>query len=359
MGITESISEQVRLYNHNDIKIGCCPFHKETAPSLIVYPAEDRFVCLSCGASGNAEEFMQILHKKERSAAACAEVKGNERLYDVLRSASGYFSWRLGSDRGKEGLEYFKNRGLTDETMKAFSLGVSGGFGDRLIQNLKKWGYTDEEILNAGLSFQKEGDKPTDRFYDRVMFPIKDEEGRIIGFTGRALSPEAEKKMKYCNTPETDLFRKRETVYGLDLAKQSPKDYFILVEGNMDVISMHQYGFGNAVASCGTSLTREQCRKLKAYKNRVMVMYDSDDPGVTSAIRAIRLLRDEGLDVVVTDVFPYKDPDELLKKAGAEQMRKQIRSAMHATKYIAKMAEPEEALNELLQTDVSDLERFL
>ena len=357
--ITEVISSHVRLYNHKNLKIGCCPFHKETAPSLIVYPAEGRFICLSCGESGDQNDFIAKLHAKD-TGAAIESSQGDERLYAIMKSAAGYYSWRLHSEGGKVGMEYFQQRGLTEETIEKFSLGLAGKFGNRLLTNLKKWGYTEQEADQAGLILEKEDGEKADRFWDRVMFPLKDENGRVIGFTGRALSGDAVKKMKYCNTPETEIFQKRETLYGLDLAKDSAKDYFILCEGNMDVIAMHQTGFDNAVASCGTALTKEQCRKMKAYKKRVMLMYDSDEPGVTSTVKAIRLLRDEGLEVVVTDLYPSKDPDELLMRFGREEMLKRIKSSMHATKFIVKNASPSDALQELLlNTNPEEYKKFI
>lgn len=363
--IENVIGQHVRLKkyqkNGTDIRIGCCPFHFETAPSFLVFPKEDRFVCLSCGASGNTDDFMQLLHKKDPLPVPdTVKKEGYDRLYDVLESACGYYSWRLQSDAGTEGLEYFHNRGLTDETIKKFSLGTAGRFGDNLIRNLKKWGFSEEEIAAAGLSFQKDDEAPTDRFYGRAMFPLKDEEGRVIGFTGRAITSEAVKKMKYVNTPETDIFKKRETLYGLDLAKQSQKDYFILVEGNMDVISMHQAGFDNAIASCGTALTKQQCEVMKRYKQRVLLMYDADDPGIISAIKAVKLLRETGLEVVVVDLIPFKDPDELIKAEGRSGMQNKIRSAVNATEFYARNADPQEALTELLlYTDPAKFDRLL
>ena len=332
----------VKLYRHKNIYVGCCPFHEETSPSLIVDPAKNSYICLSCGAYGTSED-----GPEEENAETCADPQRKDRVTGILRMAAEYYCVRLAEEDGQKGLDYFLNRGLTGKTIDQFLLGHAPGYGDHLIRFLEKNGVSKKEILEAGLAVEKDG-KFRDRFYDRVMFPLTDEDGNIVGFTGRAIDPEGAKKMKYFNSPESPYFKKRELLFGLDKAKNSESSFFILVEGNMDVIALHQAGFDNAVASCGTALTASQCQLLKQYKDKVLLMYDADGPGIASSVKAARLLGDADLRTAVTDASPYKDPDELIKAEGAEGIQERIRKAMPAGKFLIRMSDADKAVDHLL-----------
>ena len=358
--IVAAVEQRVKLIKRSDYYIGCCPLHPAKSPTLVVNPKDGTFVCLTCGESGNAEYFMKKTGLIQQEPAETEIPENAERIFDLNKRASDYFNYRLKQPKyGEKYLKYFTDRGTSIESIELWKLGAAPEYGEYLLSNIRKWGYKDQEAEKAGLVYQKEG-KYQDRFWDRVMFPLFDEKGNTVGFTGRAISGEAVKKMKYCNTPETELFQKRHLVYGLNFAKHSNRGFFILVEGNMDVITMHQYGFDNTVASCGTALTGEQCRLLRKYKKRVMLMYDSDQAGIKSSIKAIKKLKDNGLEVVVAPKLdPYKDPDEFLKKAGKEKMNEKIFDAMHATQFLVNNMEPAAAVRELLlNTDISRIQEF-
>lgn len=364
--LLREVRKVVKLYDHKGIKIGCCPFHLETAPSFVVDPQTKEFCCLSCGAHGNVTKFISLYYhlpieevERRMNHQPRPESKFRADLNEINEIAADYYNWRLTSEYGESCLSYFKRRGLTDETIRSFKLGYSCSYGTHLISYLKKKGYEEEKIAEAGLAFEKDGEY-FDRFSNRAMFPLKDEEGRILGFTGRALDEKGEKKAKYMNTPETEAFQKRNLLYGMDVAKISDKKYFVLVEGNMDVISMHQAGFTNTVASCGTALTEHQCSLMKQYKDRVIVMYDSDTAGVTSTRKAIRLLREAGFSVTIANLTPYKDPDELIKARGWEEMVKRIKDVENYKKFLFQHDDPEEAIKLLLeQVDVKDFNRYI
>lgn len=363
MDIVSTISKKVQLYNHGGLMVGQCPFHREKTPSLVVNPEKGTFTCLCCGAAGDMFDFiarysnMPIEEVKTRFGVLSAAKKQpfNKRLSNVIDSAAQYYEWRMTTPYGKKGLDYFKNRGLTDETIKKFNLGVANDFGSYLIEHLKKLGYTETEIEKAGLILRKDDGSIYDRFWNRVMFPLKDEDGNFLGFTGRTLQETAD-KMKYCNSPETEIFRKHDIVYGLDLARNSSRDSFVIVEGNMDVISMHQAGFDNAVASCGTALTKDQCLRMRKYKKKAIILYDTDTAGITATKRAIRLLTENGFEVTCSDSLPYKDPDEFLRNSSREIMEMKLENSESYHDWLVRNGTPEEAMEILLLN--TDPERY-
>ena len=361
--IVEEIRKVVKLYDRKGLKIGLCPFHLETEPSLIVDPKDQTFTCLSCGKHGGLKTFQSLYYHIPLEALLEGEKEEkqfDQTIADVNKAAAEYYNWRLKSQYGEKCLRYFTNRGLTEGTIDQFLLGVSCSYGDHLVKTLEKRGFDEEAILRAGLALQKDDGSVVDRFYNRAMFPLPDEDGNILGFTGRALDKEAEERAKYVNTPETKVFHKRKMLYGMEAAKQSSKSYFILVEGNMDVISMHQAGFTNTVASCGTALTRDQCQLMKQYKERVIVMYDSDEAGVTSTKKAISLLRDAGLSVTVASLSPFKDPDELIKGKGKEEMVARIKNVINFRTFLVRNDDPEAAIRMLIQNvSLEDLKKYV
>ena len=352
MDIVNTIASKVKLYKHNNLLIGLCPFHEEKNPSLIVNPAEGTFRCLSCGAHGDASDFIAKYahvprHAVLRYTAEEKSEKFNQRFSDANRMAAEYYHFRLTHAKSaNSALEYLKRRGLKEKTIEDFCLGASGGYGRKLIEHLEKKGFSEEELLDAGLAFRNQKDGEVyDRFFNRVMFPFRNENGEYVGFTGRAIDPESEDRMKYSNTPGTEIFHKKEFLYGFDTAKDAREDYFILVEGNMDVISLHQAGFESAVASSGTALTEEHCLMLRKYKERVVLMYDSDEPGIKAAKKAVPMMREAGLSVIIATAAPCKDPDELVKKAGASGVTDALRSAVGSAEFLAvHAADPKEAL---------------
>lgn len=246
------------------------------------------------------------------------------QLLEVNREAAKYFYFQLRSPQGKPGYEYFKNRQLSEETMKQFGLGYANKTSDDLVHYLHSKGYKDDLLTEAGLATFDERFGMHDKFWNRVMFPIQDSNHRVIGFGGRVMG---DGKPKYLNSPETPIFDKSRNLYGLNFARTSRKNNFILCEGYMDVIAMHQAGFNQAVASLGTAFTSGQANILRRYTENIYLAYDSDGAGVNAALRAIGILREVGLTGKIINMQPYKDPDEFIKNLGAEEFRKRIDEA--------------------------------
>ena len=342
--IEEVIGEFVSLKKRGANHIGCCPFHNEKTPSFYVSPSKGIFKCFGCGKSGNAVGFLmdhehytypealRYLAQKynieieEEKLTDEQKERQNERdaLFHVSEFAQKYFADLLYNDEmGKAiGLSYFHNRGLSDEIIKTFGLGYCldewSNFTDHALKN----GYSNEVLEKTGLTIYKEGGKKYDRFRGRVMFPIFSISGRVLGFSGRVLSKEKQ-AAKYVNSPDSDIYNKSNILYGLYQAKNaiSKADKCYLVEGNVDVVSMHQSGVCNTVASCGTSLTIEQIRLIKRYTPNVTVLYDGDKAGIKAALRAVNLLFEEGMHVRVV-LFPDgEDPDSYAQKYGSTQLQ--------------------------------------
>ena len=344
--IVEVIGGYVRLKRTGSNYAGLCPFHKEKTPSFWVSRTKQIFYCFGCHAGGNVLTFMMKynnmsfveamqtladraginLPHPEYSGEASEQADRKAMLLEVNKKAASYYSYILQSDAGRKGLEYLKKRGLSDETIKEFGLGYTGRNG-ALYRHLKEKGYTDEVLKDSGLFTFDEKRGASDKFWNRVMFPITDERGRIIGFGGRVMG---DAKPKYMNSPETPIFNKRRNLFGLNVARASKRKYMILCEGYMDVISMHQAGFDSAVASLGTALTPEQASLLHRYTKQVLLLYDSDGAGRTAAVRAIPLLKDAGIESRVVDLTPYKDPDEFITALGADEMEKRLAEAQDA-----------------------------
>lgn len=342
--IVDVIGEHVKLKRTGKNYVGLCPFHSEKTPSFSVSPDRQLYYCFGCHASGNVITFamqyqnasfteaVQIL--ADRAGVALPEQsfsKENkekedrkELLLDIYRKAAAYYIYKLGTPAGKYGLDYLKNRGLSDETIKRFGLGYSGKYSDELYKYLKSKGYDDRILADSGLFSYNEQRGFSDRFWNRVMFPICDVRGRVIAFGGRVMG---EGKPKYLNSPETELFNKRWNLFGLQIARAHGRENIILCEGYMDAISMHQRGINNAVASLGTALTEQQARLLSRYTKEVILMYDSDGAGVNAAVRAVPILMAAGLSAKVVRLAPYKDPDELLGAMGPDELKKRIDEA--------------------------------
>lgn len=341
--IVDLISTHVPLKKKGSSYFGNCPFHNEKTPSFSVSRDKQMYYCFGCGAGGNIFTFLMEyenytfteamehlaqrsgieLPKQELSREAREEMDAKALLRSMNKAAAGYFYYVLRNERGQRGLEYLKNRGLTDETMQKFGLGFADIYKDGLYTYLRSKGYKDSQLKDSGLvTIEERG--AYDKFFNRVIFPIVDVNNRVIGFGGRVLG---EGQPKYLNSRETILFDKSRNLYGLNFARSARKPYMILCEGYLDVISMHQAGFTNAVASLGTAFTQSHGLLLKRYTGEVILSFDSDGAGINAARRAIPILKEAGLTVRVLDLKPYKDPDEFIKNLGAEALERRISEA--------------------------------
>lgn len=342
--IVDVISGYVRLQRKGGNHFGLCPFHNEKTPSFSVSQAKQMYYCFGCGAGGNVITFVMeyenytfseaVKMLADRAGIALPEVEYSQemkkresrrsQLLEVNKEAAKYFYFLLRNEQGAVGYRYLTNRGLTAETIKKFGLGYASKYSDDLAKYLKKMGYGDELIKEAGLCAIDEKQGAHDKFWNRVMFPIQDINHRVIGFGGRVMG---EGMPKYLNSPETPIFDKSRNLYGLNFARTSRADNVILCEGYMDVIALHQAGFTQAVASLGTSFTEGQASLLRRYAKEVLLSYDSDGAGVKAALRAIGILKEAGLTGKVINLEPYKDPDEFIKNLGAEAFKERMEAA--------------------------------
>ena len=351
--IVDIISESVRLKKAGRSFSGLCPFHNEKSPSFSVSQEKQIYKCFGCGESGNVITFVMknknmnfidavkyladranILLEDEKRVNPIAKKK--ELLYKVNVEAGRFFFSNLRSN--KMAMEYFLNRGIRQETIKRFGLGYAKDSWNSLLFHLRKLGFSENILLEAGLvlTSEKTGNK-YDRFRNRVMFPVFDYRGKVIGFGGRVLD---DSKPKYLNSPETLVFQKGTNLYGLNFAiKSNMKErYFIIVEGYMDLISLHQHGITNVVASLGTALTVNQARLLKRYADKVIISYDADVAGQTATMRGLEILKDVGFDVRVLSIPQGKDPDEYVRSNGRDAFMKLINEAEGLVEYRIKKA---------------------
>lgn len=333
--IVDVISGYVKLQKKGSSYFGLCPFHNEKSPSFSVSRGKQMYYCFGCGAGGNVFTFIMEYENysfveafkmlAERAGVDIPEVEyskeAKERadlkatLLEINKLAAKYFYAQLKTEQGKLAHTYLTGRGLSEETITAFGLGYSNKYSDDLYRYLKTKGYKDELLVKAGLISVDERHGAHDKFWNRVMFPIMDVNNRVIGFGGRVMG---DAKPKYLNSPETEVFDKSRNLYGLNRARTSRKPYFLICEGYMDVISLHQAGFTNAVASLGTALTTGHASLIKRYVNEVYLTYDSDEAGTRAALRAMPILKEAGITAKIIRMEPYKDPDEFIKNLGTE-----------------------------------------
>ena len=345
--IVDVISGYVRLQKKGSSYFGLCPFHNEKSPSFSVSRQKQMYYCFGCGAGGNVYTFLMEyenfsfveavkyladragieLPEAEYSKEAKAKADLKTSILEVNKTAAKYFYAQLKSERGTQAYTYLKDRGLSDETVTAFGLGYSNKYSDDLYKYLRGKGYSEELIRQAGLVNTDEKHGVYDKFWNRVIFPIMDVNSRVIGFGGRVMG---DAKPKYLNSPETPVFDKSRNLYGLNRARTSRKPYFLLCEGYMDVISLHQAGFTNAVASLGTAFTAQHALLLKRYTDQAVLTYDSDGAGIRAALRAIPILKEAGISAKVLNMKPYKDPDEFIKNLGREEFQKRIDEAVNS-----------------------------
>lgn len=330
--ITELVSSYVNLRRSGRNLVGLCPFHHEKTASFNVYPDNGSFYCFGCGAGGDVITFVRKIENLDymESVRFLAQRAGLQvpeehvddsmsrlrtRVLEINRETARFYHKTLISQEGKPGLDYLTGRGLSMRTIRHFGLGFSPASRFALCDHLKRMKYTEDELVQANVAFRTRNGRIMDRFHGRVMFPIIDLRGNVVAFGGRILTDE---KPKYINTSDTPVYHKSSGLFAMNFAKNNGGEQLILAEGYMDVISLHQAGFTNAMASLGTSLTVEQARLMARYAKEVVICYDSDAAGQKAASRAIPMLRDAGLLVKVLTVPGNKDPDEYIRSHGAE-----------------------------------------
>ena len=349
--IVDVIGSYVTLRHKGNSYSACCPFHHEKTPSFHVSKDKQMYHCFGCGVGGNVYTFVMeyenfsfpeaVRYLAERSGISLPEQELSEEqkkkenyksiLKDINKSAAAYFHYLLTqSEHGAKGLEYYHGRGLTNETIQHFGLGYADVYQNDLYKYLRNKGYTDSQIKDAGLVRFDEKHGATDMFWNRVMVPILDINGKVIGFGGRVLG---DGLPKYINTQETQIFDKGHNLFAMNLARRSKRRGIIICEGYMDVISMHQAGFDNAVASLGTALTLGQASLIKRYTDEVYLAYDSDEAGTKATLKNVNTLRTVGLTTRVVDLSPHKDPDEFIKANGADAFEQRITDAVTGIMY--------------------------
>ena len=334
--IVDVVSQYVQLKKSGVNYFGLCPFHNEKTGSFSVSPDKQIFHCFGCGAGGGVITFvmkaeglsfpdavryladragMQVPEQGEEERRAA---RHRDRLYALCRDAARFYYDTLWRPENRAPQQYFIGRGLSRRTMNRFGLGYAPDSFHALMDAMTAKGYTRDELLDAGLVSRSEKGRIYDRFRNRVMFPIIDVRGNVIAFGGRVMD---DSKPKYLNSPETPIFHKSRNLFALNLSKTTKNDYFILAEGYMDVIALHQAGFDSAVASLGTSLTEEQARIIARHTERIVISYDADGAGQSAAQRAIDILKRCDLQVKVLRIPGAKDPDEFIKARGAAAFR--------------------------------------
>lgn len=332
--IVSVMSSYVNLKRAGRDYVCSCPFHSEKTPSCHIYTENQSFYCFGCGAGGDVINFIRRIESLDyiESVRFLAQRAGmnmpedandktamqRTRMLEMNREAARFFRDQLISPGGEEGWRYLIDRGLTPNTIKRYGLGYAADDWHTLRLFMKSKGYTDFELADAAL-IARNNNNFYDKFRHRVMFPIIDRRGNIIGFGGRTLEKDA--PAKYLNSDETLVFKKRSNIFSLNFAKNTKEKYFILCEGYMDVIALNQAGFTNAVATLGTAITPEQARLMKQYCDEVVISYDSDEAGQKATMKAINLLSEAGISTRVLQMDGAKDPDEYIKKYGAEAFR--------------------------------------
>ena len=344
--IEDVVGQYVNLKRSGANMFGLCPFHGEKTASFSVAPDKGIYYCFGCHKGGGVVNFMMeveglsypdaVRKLAERAGMEVPEdeqyqsrYRQQERLWALMKEAGRFYHSQLYSPVGAQCLGYTQKRGLTKAILTTFGVGYAPDSWNALVDAMRKKGSTDQELIAADLVGQKNG-RVYDRFRNRLMFPIIDVRGNVIGFGGRVLD---DSKPKYLNTSETLIFNKRKNLFGLNFAKKTKLGYIILVEGNVDVITLHQYGFDNAVASLGTSLTDEHANLLSRYTDQVVLTYDSDEAGQKAAQRAIPMLEKVGIAVKVLQMKDAKDPDEFLHKFGADKFKLLLEDSSNRVEY--------------------------
>ena len=353
--IEATISQYVNLKRRGKNLVGLCPFHSEKTPSFTVYPESSSFYCFGCGAGGDVFTFTGLMENLDyiESVKLLAERSGvalpqdgyddsmqrlKNTIYDINRETARFFHNHLMSPEGKWALDYLVGRGLSLSTIKRFGLGAAPDSWDGLINHLKAKGFTVDDMYTANVVGKSQKGSFYDRFRKRIMFPIINIRGNVVAFSGRAMPGEDKAGGKYVNTSDTPVYKKSENLFGINYAKNNCAERVILVEGNMDVISLHQAGFNYAVAPLGTAFTSEQVNLLARYTKEIILMLDADAAGQKAIRRATQLLENTGLNVRVVVIPDGKDPDEFIKKNGPERFRALLDGAVSDIEYKLLMA---------------------
>ena len=348
--IEDVVGQYVQLRRSGANMFGLCPFHGEKTASFSVAPDKGIYYCFGCHKGGGVINFQMEVEGLSYPDAVRALAKRvgmtvpedeqyqsryqqQERLWALHKEAARFFHSQLYAPVGAKALEYALGRGMSQGILTTFGVGYAPDSWDSFVKAMRAKGYTEQELKDSGLVTvsQKNGNL-FDRFRDRLMFPIIDVRGNVIGFGGRIIRKDAD-AAKYLNSPETMIFNKRKNLFGLNLAKKTKQSYLILVEGNIDVVALHQYGFDNAIASLGTSLTEEQAALLTRYTEQVVLIYDGDQAGQNATKRAIPILEKAGLQVKVLQIPDAKDPDEFLKKFGADRFKLLLEGSSNRVEY--------------------------
>lgn len=344
--IVDVIGGYVSLKHKGNSYTACCPFHHEKTPSFHVSRDKQMYHCFGCGVGGNVYTFImeyenfsfpeavQMLAERSGIELPEQEISDAQRsrenykmlLKEMNKTAAAYFHYLLTkTEHGKKALDYLHGRGLTDETILRFGMGYSDIYENDLYRYLKEKGYTDAQMKDSGLVEIREDKGAMDKFWNRVMVPILDINGKVIAFGGRVLG---DGLPKYINTRETAVFDKGHNLFAMNIARRSKRRGIIICEGYMDVIAMHQAGFDNAVASLGTALTLGQASLIKRYTDEVYLAYDSDGAGTKATLKNIGIMREAGLSTRVINMKPYKDPDEFIQALGREAYEERIKAAV-------------------------------
>ena len=354
--IVDVISQYVHLKRSGRNYFGLCPFHNEKSPSFSVSPDKQIFHCFGCGVGGNVITFVsqieglnfvetvQMLAERANIQLPTLQNNGDtqreilkDKVYKVNEFTAEYYHQNLYKPQAKTAQEYVKKRQLTNETLKSFRIGFSGKF-DELYQELKKQGFQEQEILESGLVNKNERGQYIDRYRNRLMFPICDARGRVIAFGGRVLD---DSKPKYINSPENVVYSKGRHLFGLNVAKKGDTKKLLIVEGYMDVISLHQRGITNVVAPLGTALTEQQGWLLRKNSEQIILSFDSDDAGIKAKLRAIDILQKMGCDLRVIQLEGAKDPDEYIVKYGNMRFQNAVDKAFSVVEFKVKILKKE------------------
>ena len=354
--IVDVISQYVHLKRSGRNYFGLCPFHNEKSPSFSVSPDKQIFHCFGCGVGGNVITFVsqieglnfvetvQMLAERANIQLPTLQNNGDtqreilkDKVYKVNEFTAEYYHQNLYKPQAKMAQEYVKKRQLTNETLKSFRIGFSGKF-DELYQELKKQGFQEQEILESGLVNKNERGQYIDRYRNRLMFPICDARGRVIAFGGRVLD---DSKPKYINSPENVVYSKGRHLFGLNVAKKGDTKKLLIVEGYMDVISLHQRGITNVVASLGTALTEQQGWLLRKNSEQIILSFDSDEAGIKAKLRSIEILQNMGCDLRVLQLEGAKDPDEYILKYGNMRFQNAVDKAFSVVEFKVKILKKE------------------
>lgn len=359
--IEDVVGQYVNLRRSGANMFGLCPFHGEKTASFSVSPDKGIYYCFGCHKGGSVINFQMEIEGLSYPDAVRALAKRagmevpddeqyqnryhqQERLWALSKEAARFFNTQLYAPAGAEGLAYAQKRGMPKSTLTKFGVGFAPNSWTALCDAMMSKGYTEEELKEAGLvSVSQKNGRIYDRFRNRLMFPIIDVRSNVIGFGGRVMD---DSTPKYLNSPETIIFNKRKNLFALNLAKKTKLDYMILVEGYMDAVALHQYGFDCAVASLGTSLTEEHAALLSRYTEQVMLIYDGDEAGQNATKRAIPMLEKAGLQVKVLQMRDAKDPDEFLKKYGADRFRILLEESSNRVEYQLRAIQKKYTLSE-------------